>query len=218
MASSQFLMATMSYSSASIQGVVALVLGVVAFLAARSRHQALGQEEIYRYPPFVGYLMGGCGVFFLCIPLFPGRGDVPIPLWWAFFGSAAACAFGAAVYFFRYRVLIDDSVLRFGTAALQTIPLADVVDTDITAGRNAQLFVYLRSGRRLEFSSMLGDFGSLAATIADRCAGPPPGTGVSIQKLTDQRRRAALNRRVSWMLATGLLMCVVAALAAWQYG
>jgi hypothetical protein len=208
----------MSHFSVPTQGVVALVLGLIALVASRTHHQTIGDQDVYRYPPFVGYLMVGCGILFLCIPLFPGRGDVPVPVWLLFFESFAAAAFAAAVHFFRFRVLVGGSVLQFGTFHFESIPLTEIVDTDVTAGRNAQLFVYLRSGRRLKFSSMLGDFGSLADSIASQSAGPPPGTGASIQKLEDQRARAALNRKLGWIMGIGLATCAIAALTVWWLG
>jgi hypothetical protein len=49
-----------------------------------------------------------------------------------------------------------------------------MVDTDITAGRNGKLLVYLRSGRHLEFSNLLGDFARLADTS--------PGVGLKPER------------------------------------
>lgn len=123
-----------SHVSGLTPGLVGLVFGVIAFAASRARHETSGTQEHYRYPPMVGWLMAICGVFFLCIPLLPGRGDVPPLVFFAFFAAFAACAFAAAVYFFRFRVVVDETGFKFGTLRFETIPFAEVVDTDVTAG------------------------------------------------------------------------------------
>ncbi len=189
----------MSHVSGLTPGLVGLVFGVIAFAASRARHETSGAQELYRYPPMVGWLMAICGVFFLCIPLLPGRGDVPPLIFFAFFAAFAACAFAAAIYFFRFQVIVDETQFKFGTLRFETIPFAEVVDTDVTAGPRSNLLVYLRDGRRLQFSNMLGDFSSLADSLGARKAGSAPGTGASLQKLNDQRRRATIERTLRWI-------------------
>jgi hypothetical protein len=205
-----------SHFSALTPGLVSLVFGVIAFAASRVHHETSGAQELYRYPPMVGWLMAVCGVFFLCIPLLPGRGDVPPLAFFAFFAAFAVCAFAAAIYFFRFRVIVDDAGFKFGTLRFETIPFAEIVDTDVTAGPRCNLLVYLRDGRRLQFSNMLGDFSSLADSLGSRKAGGVPGTGASLQKLNDQRRRATIERTLRWIVgvavAGGVAFCIVAKL------
>jgi hypothetical protein len=144
-----------------------------------------------------------------------GEGDVPPLLFFSFFAVWGALAFAAAVYFFRYRVIVGDKVLRFGTLRFESVPIADVIDTDIiTGGRNVELLVYLSSGRRLEFSSLLGDFASLADTLDNR-ANRAPGTGASIQKLEDQRRRVTLVRRLNWVVGVAVLVGAIVGGIVW---
>jgi len=152
-----------------------VVFGAITFAASRARHETSGVQELYRYPPMVGWLMAICGVFFLCIPLLPGRGDVPPLTFFAFFAAFAACGFAGAIYFFRFQVIVDETEFRFGTLRFETIPFAEVVDTDVTAGPRSNLLVYLRDGRRLQFSNTLGDFSSLADSLGARKAGSAPG-------------------------------------------
>jgi hypothetical protein len=192
-----------------IQLVVGLAFAVIAFFAARSRHDTVGNEEIYKYPSIVGYLMAGSGCFFALIPfLTRGRGDTS-PALFLFFATFAAGAFAAAMYFFRYRVVVSDTTLTYGTFGQTSVLLTDVMDSLVTSGRNPQMTVYLRDGRRLKFSGMLGDFGNLVTTINTRRAGPPTGSGDWLPKLEDQRKQAAFARRLNWMMGVGLALLAV---------
>jgi hypothetical protein len=195
-----------NHSSTLTPILISLVFVVIAFAAARSRHEISGGDAVYKYPPLVGYLMVACGLGFLYIPLSlslsPGRGGVP-PIWlFLFFAGCAGGAFAAGTYFFRYRVIVGETTLRFGTLRFKTISIADVVDTDITAGRNNKLLVYVRDGRRLEFSNMLGDFATLASTLDNRIADSRTKIGASLQKLQDQRRRVTIQRLLTWIVIT----------------
>jgi hypothetical protein len=206
---------SMSHIASTTPVIVTLVFAVIAWAATKTRHERLSGEEIYRYPPFVGWLMAGCGCLFLCLPFLGGEGDVPPLLFFSFFAVWGALAFAAAVYFFRYRVIVGDKVLRLGTLRFESVPIADVIDTDITTGgRNVELLVYLKTGRRLEFSSLLGDFASLADTLDNR-ANRAPGTGASIQKLEDQRRRVTLVRRLNWVVGIAAVVGAIVGGIVW---
>jgi len=177
-----------------------------------------GKDEIYKYPPFAAWFCVGAGLLLLILPFLGGEGDAPRVIFATFFAVWAALAFAAAAYFFRYRVIVGDTTLKFGTLRLETIPLAEVVDTDITAGKNGKLFVYLRNGRRLEFSIMLRDFADLADTLYSRRALDSPGTGASIQKLQDQRRRTSLVRRLNWLAGIALIaVAIIIAIERWRH-
>ena len=76
------------------------------------------------------------------------------------------------------------------------------------------MLVYLRSGRRLEFSNMLGDFASLADTLGSR-SNRAPGTGASIQKLEDQRRRVTLVRRLNWVVGVAVVVGAIVGGIVW---
>jgi tetratricopeptide (TPR) repeat protein len=107
------------------------------------------------------------------------------------------------MYFLRYRVTVGSSTLEFGAWNPVSIAISDIVDTDVvTTGRSRALIVYLRDGRRLLFSGMLGDFPSLAATLT-RYAAPAAPTA---QKLEDQRKRMGTARRLNWVVAMAVLL------------
>jgi hypothetical protein len=205
----------MSRISTTTPILVTLVFALIAWAASKQRHESLSGDEIYKYPPVTGWLMVACGLFFLCAPFLGGEGDVPPLLWFSFFAVFAALAFAAAIYFFRYRVIVGDTALKFGTLRFEAVSLADVVDTDVTAGRNGKLSVYLRTGRRLEFSNMLGDFADLADTVDSRRAHDSPGTGASIQKLEDQRRRASIVRRLNWLVGIAAVIGGIVGAIVW---
>jgi tetratricopeptide (TPR) repeat protein len=173
--------------------VVSIVLATLALMGSRSKHETWGNDEIYRYPPAIGYLLLGGAVFMCVLPLLFAR-DTPQPtivLVWLAGGAGLA----VAMYFFRYRVTVGSSTLEFGAWNAVSIPISDIVDTDVVTGRSRMLIVYLRDGRRLMFSGTLGDFPSLAATLARRAASGGP----TAQKLEDQRRRTSTVRRLNWV-------------------
>jgi hypothetical protein len=73
-------------------------------------------------------------------------------------------------------------------------------------------------GARLEFSTMLGDFASLVDTLYSKRAVDSPGTGASIQKLQDQRRRASLVRRLNWLAGIAVIGAAIAiAIQRWRH-
>ena len=205
----------MSPISTTTPIIVTLLYGLITWVVSKARHESCDGVEIYKYPPPVAGLMVACGFLFLGLPFLGGEGDVPPIIFFLFFAVWAALAFTAATYFFRYRVIVGNIDLKFGTLRFETIPLADVVDTEVTGGRNGKLLVYLRSGRRIGFSNMLGDFTDLADTLSSRRTIDLPGTGASIQKLQDQRRRASLMRRLNYMVGITIAVLMIIALIKW---
>jgi hypothetical protein len=197
---------------------VNLTFLLVALAAARAHHQSVGDDEIYKFPSAVGYLMLVCGLLFLCFPFLPMRhsaNDMSPMLFFLFFATFATCAFAAAAYVCRFRVIVGDTTLTFGSFHREQIALSDVIDTDIVSGRSPELIVYVRGGRRVKFSGMLGDFADLADTVRVRCAGTPDGS--SIEKLTDQRGRASVAQHLKWITGVGIALITVAALTTWLY-
>jgi hypothetical protein len=53
---------------------VPLTVSVILALAARSRHQHLGDRDIYELPMPLAYLMAILGICFLVVPFIPGIG------------------------------------------------------------------------------------------------------------------------------------------------
>jgi tetratricopeptide (TPR) repeat protein len=183
--------------------VVSVVLATLAFMGSRSKHETWGNDEIYRYPPVLGYLLLGGAVFIFVFPLLFAR-DTTQPtvfLVWLVGGAGLA----VALYFFRYRVTVGSSTLEFGAWNPVSIAISDIVDTDVVTGRSRALIVYLRDGRRLVFSGTLGDFPSLAATLTRRAAPAAP----TAQKLEDQRKRTSTARRLNWVVAMAVVLLPV---------
>jgi hypothetical protein len=189
-----------SLTSAVAVSLLVAALWVIGSRAKHAKHESWGNDEIYRYPPGYGYLMLGGAVFIFILPLLLPRdaAQLTVVMIWLVAGAGLA----AAAYFFRYRVTVGTSTLEFGAWNPVSIPLSDIVDTDVVAGRSRTLIVYLRDGRRLTFSGMLGDFASLAATLAKRAAPAAPAA----QKLEDQRKRTSTLRRLNWVVAMGVVL------------
>lgn len=189
-----------SLTSAVAMSLVVAALWVIGSRAKHAKHESWGNDEIYHYPPGYGYLMLGGAVFISILPLlFPRDAtQLTVVTMWLVAGAGLA----AAVYFFRYRVTVGISTLEFGAWNPVSIPLSDIVDTDVAAGRSRTLIVYLRDGRRLTFSGMLEDFASLAATLAKRTVPVAP----TAQKLEDQRKRTSTLRRLNWVVAMGVVL------------
>ena len=183
--------------------VVSILLATLAFMGSRSKHDTWGNDEIYRYPPALGYLLLGGAVFIFAFPLLLVR-DTTQPtfvLLWLVGGAGLA----VAMYLFRYRVTVGNSTLEFGAWNPVSIAISDIIDTDVVTGRSRALIVYLRDGRRLVFSGMLGDFSSLAATLSRRAATAAP----SAKKLEDQRMRTGTARRLNWVVAMTVVLLPV---------
>jgi tetratricopeptide (TPR) repeat protein len=176
---------------------VSVVLAAVILMGSRSRTESWGSEQTWRYPPALGYLLLGGGLLALIFPFLDSQGTPParVTVLWLAGGAALA----AAVYFLRYRVTVGLSTLEFGAWNPVSIPISDIVDTDMVVGRAQLLILYLRDGRRLAFSGRLENFSSLAATLTQRVAPAAP----TARKLEDQRRRARLGLGTAAGTGTG---------------
>jgi hypothetical protein len=107
---------------------------------------------------------------------------------WVF--GLIACVFSyTSAYFLHYRIIITEDVLTVGAFFRSRIPLTDVIDTDIKeGGRSRELTIYVRDGRRIRVSALIGDFDDLDGTIRSRMAGPNKGPE-SAEKLKDRANR-----------------------------
>lgn len=174
-------------------------LGIVSALCARSHHQQTNSDDTFLFPPFLGYLMLGGGLFFILMPLLPGAaGNESTTRFFLMFTPFWGCAFLGAIYFFRYRVVITDTTLTVGAFRPRRIACDDIIDWDVVRGqRSSELRVYLRDGRELCLSGLLGDFEQLAGTINSHMAIPPPGHTDSAAKLHDRAARRRNGRLVA---------------------
>jgi hypothetical protein len=79
-------------------------------------------------------------------------------------------------------------------------------------------WVYLRSGKHLEFSGILGNFDDLVALVDDRLAEQPAGQHDSEEKLHDQANRIRDNRNAERFAYVGLVILAVAVFVMWWMG
>lgn len=187
-------------------------LSIVAGICARSHHQASAADDTFAIPPFVGYLMLGCGAFFCFVPFLPrAAGDMSATRFLFIMTPAWGGAFAAAIYFFRYRVVVTDATLTVGAFRKRVIPFEDVIDYDVISGsRSAELVVYLRDGTKLKLSGLLPDFDELVGMINSHMATPANGQFDSPAELLDRAARAQAARHVGWIMAVGLVLVAVA--------
>lgn len=171
--------------------VVPMVFVLLAAIAARSHHQQVDDKEIYKYPAVIGYLMLGAGILFACVPFLPSaRGSESIFWMLVHFLPVSVFPFCLAIYFFKFRLTLDDVAFVYGAFKRSRVLLADVIDTQTDTGdrKVPQLTVYLRNGKCVRFSGLISDFERLSSALY--IAGlPDRGPMVdSPDKLKDRRR------------------------------
>ena len=97
------------------------------------------------------------------------------------------------------------------------IPFSEVIDFDVIEGKqSSELWVYLKSGKRLKFSGMLSDFDELVDTVDDQMAGLPGEQHDSAAKIHDQEKRKRDNRNVAWFSYGGLLIVAIFVFVLWR--
>jgi hypothetical protein len=198
-----------------------LTLSIISLICARSHHQASEQDDTFVLPPFLGYLMLGIGLFLCAVPfVLPGAaGDMSQWRFFLIFAPAWGGVFLAALYFFRYRVVVTDTTLTVVGVRRHVVSFEDVVDYDVIVGRGSELVVYLRDGKKLILSGLLPDFDELVGLVNSHRAIPPPGQMDTPEKIRDRFLRARDARRANWLAIGGILICVgVAYLVTWFFG
>jgi hypothetical protein len=96
---------------------------------------------------------------------------------------------------------------------------SEVIDFDVIQGRqSSELWVYLRSGKQLKFSGLLGDFDDLVDLVDDRLAEQPGGQHDSEEKLHDQANRIRDKRNAERFAYVGLVILAVAVFVMWWMG
>ena len=188
---------------------------VVVALCAKSHHKATAIADTFVVPPFVGYLMIACGLLFCAIPFLPRAhgGDLPVGQFLLFGTPMWGGAFLAAVYFFRYRVVITDKAITVGAFWRRTIPFNDVIDYDVISGRyGPEAIVYVRDRTKFSLSGILPDFDELIGLIDSNMAVPPPGSSPDCPaKIEDQARRERGKRDAAWIASAGIVLIIVVA-------
>jgi hypothetical protein len=93
------------------------------------------------------------------------------------------------------------------------------MDFDVIQGRqSSELWVYLRSGKRLKLTGLVGDFDDLVDLVDDRLAEQPGGQHDSDEKLRDQANRIRDIRNGERFTYVGLVILGVAVFVMWWMG
>jgi hypothetical protein len=189
--------------------LMSVSLTVIVALCARSRHLALNDADVYQFPKFLGYMMALCGVLFASAAFLPGmaspRDGSVTGVFWLFspFWIAASMA---AIYFFRYRVVITRDRIAIRSIRERAIDFGEVVDVATAPRQSKELLVYLKDGQRLRFSGLLQDYGNLKAQIESNLHRRPGPSTESPARLMDEARDKAAGARERWVLVCGLLV------------
>jgi hypothetical protein len=195
-----------------------LALSVVAGVCARSRHLATDSEDVFAISPAVGYLMLGIGLLMCSVAFWPGAaGDISVVRFFWMFSPFWGGALLAAIFFFRYQVKVTDTSLTVGAFRRRVIPFSDVIDYDVIKGnRSSELWVYLKSGKKLKFSGMLSDFDELVGMVNSHMEGLLGSQHDSAAKIRDRERRIRGNRNANWIMGIGIVIIAVVVFILWR--
>jgi len=195
-----------------------LTLSVVAGVCARSHHLETDSEDVFAISPAVGYLMLGIGLFMCAAPFLPGAaGDIPVIRFFWMFSPFWGGAFLAAIFFFRYQVKITDTTMTVGAFRRRVILFSEVIDYDVIQGsRSSELWVYLKSGKKLKFSGLLSDFDELVGMVNSHMEGLPGPQHDCAAKIRDQEKRKHDNRVTGWFLIVGYGIVGVVVFVLWR--
>jgi hypothetical protein len=162
--------------------------------------------------------MAGCGLLLIVLPFLPGlSGDTPHGIFFLYFALFSGAAFAAAIYFFRYQVVVKDQTITVGAFRRRTIPFSDVIDWDFIKGsRSSELWVYLHGGQRLKFSGLLCDFDELVGMVNSHMAGLPSPQHDSAAKVRDRNKRKRDERHAAWLTYVGLFIVAVVVFVLWR--
>ena len=195
-----------------------LTLSVMAGVCARSHHLATDSEDAFAISPVVGYLMLVIGLFMCVAPFLPGAaGDIPVIRFFWMFSPFWGGAFLAAIFFFRYQVKITDTTMTVGAFRRRVIPFSEVIDYDeIRGGRSPELWVYLKSGKKLKFSGLLSDFDELVGMVNSHMEGLPGPQHDSAAKILDRDRRTRGNRDANVIAIVGMVITGIVVFVLWR--
>ena len=191
-----------------------LTLSVVCGICARRQHQASEEADTFTFSPMIGYLFVGVGMLFCALPWLARRSEdiPPSHLFWRW-SPIWLLLFAGAMFFIRYRVVVRDQTLIYGAFRRRAIPFSEIIDFDVLEGRkSAELWVYLKSGRRLTFSGMLGGFDQLVGVVNSHMTGLPPPIHDSAAKIRDRE-----TRKRGHCVANGLAIFGVVVVAAFMF-
>ncbi len=195
-----------------------LTLSVVCAICARSHHQVSEDADTFTFSPVVGYLFLGIGNLLCALPWLARReGDDPPSYFFWQWSPIWLLIFTGAAFVFRYRIVVRDQTLTYGAFRHRAIPFSEVIDYDEIQGqRSAELWVYLKSGKHLTFSGLLGDFDELVGMVDSHMAGLPGPQHDSVAKIRDRERRQRGNRVANVLAVVGVLIVAAFVFILWR--
>lgn len=146
--------------------VVSLGIAALAALGSREHRRVQDDVEIYKFPSVYTYLFAGVFALFAavaCMPSLTGHDPATMAAFWLF----PALALVGGLYFFRYRLVVDQGGITVGAFARRHIDLQQVVDTRLQTGRGAELTLVLEDGAKVRLSGLLTDFDLLSQTLLE---------------------------------------------------
>lgn len=195
--------------------VVSAAIGLMTALSARMRHQVSDGTDIYRYPPYIAWMLVlGFGLALTGIVVLWRETGV-----WgaAAFSILFAWMFLTSIYVFYFRAIVTESGLTIGTFRRVDIPFGDIVDVEVRAGaRSRELVIYARDGRVFRVSGMLADFDDLAASLRTQMAGPKHEEGTAVAVHRSERSASRLYGALALLI--GAIAVAIFLWATWHSG
>jgi hypothetical protein len=200
--------------------MTSLTLNVVCGICARSHHQVSDDADTFTISPVAGYMMICVGVLCCVGPFLPRvAGDMSTIRFFWYSSPFWLLAFIGAAFFFRYRVVVRDQTLTltYGAFRRRVIPFSQVIDFDVLHGqKSGELWLYLKTGKRLKFSGLLSDFDELVGMVNSHMAGLPGPQHDSVAKIRDQEKRRADNRTANRVMFIGLSIVALVVFVLWR--
>nr|GAT45557.1 predicted protein [Mycena chlorophos] len=152
--------------------LVGLTLTAITALGSRTRHQVIGDCQIFRFPAVIAYLMFAVALLFVGAPFLPGAaGDMDFLTFASFFWIIALLTVAFGAYLLKYRVTVDGDRVSVGVYFKREFSLHDIAGATVKkGGRSAELNITLSNGRKLTISGMLADFDRLAGLVTSHAA------------------------------------------------
>jgi hypothetical protein len=185
-------------------------------ICARSHHRVSEDADIFTVSPVAAYLMLGVAIFFCIVPFIPGvAGHNSTTAFFWEFSPFWLGAFAASAHFFRYQVIVRDNTITYGSFRRAVVPFSEVIDFDVQRNSSELLF-YLKSGRKLKFSGMLGDFDELVGMVNSHMAGLPGPHHDSVAKIQDQTKRKHEYKVSAWFVLVNLAIVAIFVFVLWR--
>ena len=194
-----------------ISGVLTLITSICAHWKTSSK-----QVDEYRYPAFLGYLFGFVGNFFLVLPfIFGVVGDAVAvsnrQIFLLVMLPFSFLQFLAAIYFFRFKIVISDQTLVIRGFKTHLFSMRDIVDVTMkSSGANRELVILFRQGNEFIIGGQLLNFIQFA-TIMRRSMNENNNEIYQGKRSVQYRGRMTLAGKIGFgMMALSLLTIVVA--------